>query len=63
MTDHSSPGYRLPGGVDAIKEPIARAAGWASHLEPARRVFCMHIVDEAKVAVGRPIEFKHLLAA
>ena len=23
----------------------------------------MHIVNEAKVAVGRPVEFKHLLAA
>ena len=63
MTDHSSPGYRLPGCVDTIEEPITRAADWAAHLKPARRGFCMHIVNEAKVAVGRPIELKHLLAA
>jgi len=63
MTAGSYSCHRLPGGVYTIKQAIARPARRTSHLEAARRGFRPHIVHQAKVAVWRAIEFKHLLAA
>lgn len=57
------PHGRLPRRIHTVEQAIAATARRTMRGESARRGFHRNITHQAKVAVGRTIEFKHKLAA
>jgi hypothetical protein len=59
----SNSGNGLAGGVNAVEQPVTRGAARAADRKAAGRSLRANIAHQPKVAVGRPVELKHHLAA